>query len=411
MLRVAHTVGIVCLLFPAGYGRSADWPQWQGPDRDNISRETGLLKTWPAGGPEKLWTFKGLGKGYASPIVVGDRVYITGSAENEEILFALDTEGRKVWQTVYGPLWTRNFPSARTSPTFQDGRLHVVSSLGKVACINAADGTVAWDVDMKARFGARDITWGITESPLVVGDRLICTPGGETVAMAALSVKDGATIWTTEGLSDKSAYCSPQLVRRGTRSLAVTALSEHIVGVDIADGKVLWSHPYKGRCGAHVNTPVYGDGIVYFTSGYNDGGVALKLSADGDSVVKLWDDKTLDTHHGGLVLLEGHLYGSNWENNAKGKWVCMELATAKVKYETDWQCKGSLTSAEGMLYCYEEKHGHVALVKATPDGFDPISTFRVEEGNDQHWAHPVIAHGRLYIRHGDVLMCHDIQAR
>jgi len=404
--RIAIAVFVI-----ASHALAADWPQWQGPQRDNISRETGLLKTWPTGGPKKLWSFKGLGKGFASPIVVGDRVYITGSANEEEILFALDTDGRKVWQTTYGPMWTKNFPSARTSPTFHDGRLYLVSTLGRVVCVDAADGKVVWAVDTKKRFGARDITWGITESPLVVGDRIICTPGGEEAPMAALSLKNGATIWTMTGLSDKSAYCSPQLVKRGSRTLAVTALSDHIVGVDVADGKLLWSHPYKGRCRAHINTPVHHDGIVFFTSGYNDGGVALKLSANGDSVKKLYDAKTVDTHHGGLVLLDGHLYTSNWENNKKGKWMCVELATGKIKYETEWQCKGAITSAEGMLYCYEEKKGNVALVKATPGGFDPISSFRVEEGADQHWAHPVIANARLYIRHGDVLMCHDIKAR
>ncbi len=389
---------------------SADWPQWQGPRRDNISQETGLLKKWPDGGPKKLWSFQGLGKGYAAPIVVEGCIFITGSADEQEILFSLDSSGRKAWQTTYGPMWTKNFPSARTTPTFRDGRLYLVSSLAKAVCFEAANGKIVWEVDMKDRFDARDITWGINESPLVVGDRVICTPGGEKAPMVALSLKDGATIWTMKELSDKSAYCSPQLVKCGSRSLAVTALSDHIVGVDIADGKLLWSHPYKGRCRAHINTPIYSDGIVFFTSGYDDGGVALKLGANGESVAKLYETKTLDTHHGGLVLLDGHLYGSNWINNRKGNWICMELATGDIKYDTAWECKGAITSAEGMLYCYEEKKGNVALVKATPSGFDPLGTFRVNEGEGQHWAHPVIADGRLYLRHGDVLMCHDIRA-
>jgi outer membrane protein assembly factor BamB len=164
-------------------------------------------------------------------------------------------------------------------------------------------------------------------------------------------------------------------------------------------------------CQAHPNTPIYHDGQVYITSGYNAGGVMLKLSEDGSSIQELWKDDTLDTHHGGVILVDGHLYGANWQNNSRGKWVCLDWKTGKALYEQEWKCKGSILYAEGMLYCYEEKDGNVALVKATPEGFNPISTFQVTQGKERHWAHPVICDGRLYIRHGNVLLCYDVKAK
>ena len=175
------------------------------------------------------------------------------------------------------------------------------------------------------------------------------------------------------------------------------------------NGTLLWKHPYRGKCQAHINTPVHHNGQVYITSGYNAGGVMVKLSDDGEQSEVLWKDDNLDVHHGGVVLVDGHIYGANWHSNRIGNWICLEWKTAKVKYDTRWQCKGSILYAEGMLYCYEEKGGTVGLVECTPEGFNVVSSFRITKGRGKHWAHPVIAHGRLYIRHGNVLMCYDVK--
>ena len=392
MRRVAVLLTLTSLAAPCIAG---DWPQWRGPNRDGKSTETGLLKKWPEGGPKLLWTAsEDLGKGFSTVSVANGAIYTTGMDGRDGWLFAFDLDGKLRWKRKYGPEFRKFPPSTRTTPTVEDGRLYIMSGMGLAACYEAKSGKQVWAVDTVEKFGGQNIRWGIAESPLIVDEKVIITAGGPDAAVVALNKLTGKTIWTTKGLSDKSAYVSPLRIRDEKKDLIVTVTEAHIIGVRSKDGTVLWKHPYSGRCQAHVNTPLYHDGQVYITSGYDEGGVMMKLSENGETCEILWKDKTLDTHHGGVILLDGHIYGASWKGNRTGNWVCLDWKTGDVKYDTRWKCKGSLTYAEGHFYCYEEDGGTVGLVEATPKGFRVVSTFRVTQGSGKHWAHPVIAHGR-----------------
>lgn len=414
-----HKGVVVCVDASGGASTASaekkNWPQWQGPDRTNISNEKGLLKSWPQDGPKLLWSAQGLGKGYSTVSIANGTIYVTGLKDDIEHLSAFDLKGNLKWQKPYGKAWTKSFPSARSTPTIDSGNAYVMTTLGTVVCLDAKTGKIKWSVDTKDKFGAKLGRWGGAESLLIEENMVICTPGGDNASLVALDKNNGSTIWTTKGLSEKNAYCSPIIVNRGNKKIVVTLVEKVFVGVDAKNGNVLWKYDcekYMGDMrirGNHPNTPIYKDGCVYVTSGYDMGGVKLKLSNDGTEVSHVWSDKNLDTHHGGVVLVDGFLYGSNWKSNDDGDWVCLDWETGKKKYQQKWKTKGSITYADGMLYCYEEKNGNIAIVKATPEGFDITSSFKVPLGEDQHWAHPVVFDGKLFIRHGDALMVYDIK--
>jgi outer membrane protein assembly factor BamB len=360
-------------------------------------------------GPKLLWSVDGLGKGFSTAAVADGMVYTTGVVAKEGMLFAFDLQGNEKWKESYGGGWTGPHPGARTTPTVDGDSVYVISEAGVVVCFDVKTGRKKWAVDTLAKFGGTNVNWGISESVLINGDKLICTPGGKDATVVALDKKSGTTIWTSKGLSDLSAYCSAILVERGGKKLIVTITARSVVGVDAEGGKVLWQHTNKLHKGqprkVNPNSPVYHDGCVHVTSRFT-GGVTLKLAADGGSVTKVWEDDNFDPHHGGVVLVDGYIYGASTKSK---KWMCLDWATGKVMYEHKWLGKGSLASAEGMLYCYEEEEGTVGLVKASPDGFDIVSSFVVPKGTGEHWAHPVVCGGRLYIRHGDALMAYDVK--
>lgn len=404
----------------ASAGTINAWAQFRGPNRDGKSAETGLLKKWPEGGPKLLWSVEGiLGIGFSSVAVVDGYVYTTGMVgeDNQGMLFAFDLEGNPKWQKPYGPEWTGSRKGVRTTPTVDGDRLYVISGYAKVVCMDAKKGDIVWEVDGKQKFGSQKIKWGISEAPLIVDDKVICTPGGPDATLVALNKFNGETVWTTKGLSDKACYSSPILVERGGNQIIVAQTDSNVVAVDAGSGKVLWKDAFSNYQVGPENpkninppSPVYADGCVYVTSGYDDGGAMYELSADGTSFKRRWVDKTLDNHHGGVVIVDGYIYGSNWLNNRKGNWVCLDWETGKVVYETKWQNKGAVIYADGMLYCYDEKDGVLGLVRATPEKFDVISSFSITKGDGMHWAHPAISDGRLYIRHGNTLMAYDIKA-
>lgn len=395
------------------------WHQFRGPNRDGKSAETGLLKKWPEGGPKMLWSVEDmLGIGFSSVAVADGYVYTTGMVDGQGILFAFDLDGNLKWQKNYGPEWTGSHKGARSTPTVDGDRLYVVSGNAKVICFERKTGDIIWEVDGTDKFGAQKTKWGFSEAPLIVDDKVICTPGGQDATMVALNKLNGETIWTTKELSDRSSYSSPILVERGSKKIIINQTDNYVVAVDAETGSVLWKDAFSNYQEGPENpkninppTPVYFDGCVYTTSGYDDGGAMYELSADGSSFKRKWVDKTLDNHHGGVVVVDGYIYGSNWISNRKGNWVCLEWDTGKVVYETEWQNKGPVIYAEGMLYCYDEKEGNLALVRATPEKFDVVSSFTITKGDGMHWGHPAIYDGRLYIRHGHALMVYDIKAK
>ncbi len=396
--------------------QAADWPQWQGPERNNISEETGLLKEWPEGGPKLLLSVTGIGKGFSSLSIANGVIYVTSTEDSKEALSAFDLNGNLKWKQIYGNAYTDSNPDARTTPTVVDDSIYVISGKGQVVCFDTS-GNIKWSIEAFDKFEGRHGAWGIAESPLVVDDKVIYTPCGGKTTVVALDKNTGQTVWASESLNDPSGYVSPIVVERGGKKLIVTVTGNYIIGVNAENGHILWQIKYTEipppKSGNDINivTPLYHEGRIFVTSGYNHTGVMLDLSEDGENASVAWWNQDLDTHHGGVVLVNGHIYGSNWLNNQNGNWVCLDWNSGKTMYEKEWNNKGSIISAEGMLYCYEEKNGNLALVKATPEDFAIVSSFRITQGKGPHWAHPVISDGKLYMRHGDVLMVYDISEK
>ena len=396
---------------------AADWPQFRGPHRNGKSTETGLLKQWPEGGPPLLWEVDGLGEGYSSAAIARGTVYITGQIDAEGFVFAFDLNGKPQWKTRYGREWTKSYPAARCTPTVQDDRLYVTSGRGAVYCLDAGSGEIRWSLDAAEKYGPQWPRWGMSENVLIDGDRVICTPGGEVASIIALDKMTGNVVWECKELTQQSCYCNPIVITHGGRRLLVTMLADSVVGLDAATGKLLWHDDFDEyhvdrRRLVNANTPIYHDGRLYTTSGYENGGALLQLSPDGTSVKRLWTDAMLDVHHGGVVLVDGYLYGANWTSNSRGNWVCLRWEDGQTMYDTRWNGnKGSVIYADGMLYCYDERTGDVGLVKATPDEFQVVSKFTIAKGKGPYWAHPSLADGRLYLRHGAHLMVYDITTR
>jgi outer membrane protein assembly factor BamB len=384
---------------------SAEISQWRGPNRNGIYLEKNLLKKWPENGPKLLWSVEDLGSGYSSAAVTNDRVYITEMVDETGYLRAYTINGKFLWKKSYGKDWDGQYPGTRTTPAVYEGRLYLMSGVGKVFCFEAAKGEILWAVDLQKIFGARNIRWGMTESLLIDGDKVICTPGGSKVTMAALDRFTGKTIWTCKANGEKSAYCSPLLINYGKLRMLVTMIEKSIIGVNVDTGEFLWSFRHVTDYDIHANTPIYKDGYIYCTSGYGTGGVKLKLSADGKSVQEVWRNKTLDSQIGGAVLVDGYIYGSG---HSKNGWQCLNWNTGEVKYRSrELGGKGNIIYAEAMLYCYSER-GYVAIVKPDPSGFDVVSSFKILNGSNPHWAHLVISAGRLYVHRGNALMVYSI---
>ena len=390
---------------------AADSPQFRGPNRDGKFPETGLLQAWPEGGPPLAWRIDGLGEGYASVSVVGGTLYVPGMLNgNEGYLHALAPDGTTRWKVRYGEeTEDRQAPGSRSTPTVDGDRIYLMSGLGVLYCLSAEDGAPVWNVDVLKRFDGKNIQWSIAESVLVDAQRVYCTPGGPDASVVALDKMTGDTIWTSKGLSDVSAYCSLDIFEHGGRRLLVTMTAQYVVGIDADTGEVLWTHEHPTRYDIHAVTPVYQDGMLYYTAGYKSGGGMLKLSADGFGITPAWRDKNLDCQHHGVVLKDGYIYGT--AHQLGRELLCLELATGNVMWRTGEIRQGVVVYADGMLYVYEgPSAGVVSLVKATPDGFERTGSFEIEEGKAKHWAHPTIANGRLYMRRGGLLFAYDISA-
>ena len=387
--------------------QAADWPQFRGPNRDGKSAETGLLQQWPEQGLTPLWVVEGLGDGYSSVSVAGGMIFTTGMVgdKKEGVISAIDLAGNILWQASYGPDWGAMHPGSRSTPTIDDDRLYELSGVGRLLCLDTKTGKPLWERDIAKKFGGETPMCGFAEAPLIYKDTVICTPGGKDAALVALDKTTSNTVWTSTGFSDQSAYCSPILIERGGIHLVVTVTARNVAAVDAGTGKPVWLYPFDADAQDpnHSVAPVSENGRLYVTSGHRNGGQMLEISSDGRTVTPGWSDEVLNTLSGGLVLIDGYVYGSN----SKGKWVCLDLKTGRVMYENRGVGMGSVLYADGMLYCYSDK-GTLGLVRATPQSPDVISSFKVTQGEGPHWAHPVIANGRLYIRHGQYLMAYDV---
>ena len=379
--------------------------QWRGEGRDGIYKETGLLKKWPADGPQLLWKYEGLGGSYASVAIANGKIYLTGQIDDKLILYVLDLKGQLLNKKEVGKEWTTNHTGTRCTVVVNDGKLYINNSLGQMYCLDEFTLKEIWTKNLLSDFDGKNLMWGMTESPLIVGDKIFATPGGAKHNMVALNKNTGALIWSSPGLGTTSAYCSPQYIGDQSVPMVVTATFKDIVAFNANTGDVVWSHPQINYRNIHPNTPVYNNGMILSTTGYKGGTMLLRLKDGGKAVEQVWMNNDLDNQMGGAIKIGNYVYASGHENRY---WYCIDFNTGKTMYNVGDIGECNVISADGMLYVYSTK-GDMLLVKPDSNKFDLVSSFKLPFGDGPHWAHPVIHHGVLYIRHGDVLMAYKIR--
>lgn len=388
---------------------------WRGPENNGSYPCTGLLKEWPAEGPEMIFETLDAGKGYSSPQVVGDRLYITGMNEDQtmEVFQCYDLTGKKLYATPYGKPWNKTYPEVRTTPTIEGDKAYVISGMGEVVCLNIADGSIVWKVDGAAKYHNKPATWGTAESPLVYDDKVIYNPAGDLTNTVALNKETGEEIWKSPTMNSMMGYVTPILIEyKGKRQ--IVGMNEKVAfGMNPETGAIEWTFDQLISKQAATdpewenivpNSALYHDGKIFFSQGYDINSFQLQLADDLKSVTCTWKNETLDTHHGGYVLVDGVIYGTNWISNNKGSWCAVDWNTGQDIYETEWtgKGKGSIITADGMLYCFDERRGTLGLVRPGK-AFEVVSEFRITKGSGPYWAHPTIAAGKLYVRHGEAL--------
>lgn len=385
------------------------WPQWRGLRRDGISDEQGLLQSWPEGGPALLWKFDGLGLGWSSPIIVGDRVYITGDLDGDLVVFALDHSGAVQWRTKNGAAWEGSYPGSRACAAYSEGRLYLLNAHGRLASFEADTGHEIWAIDILKRFNAENITWAISECLLIDESRIIVTPGGKKALMAALDKKTGDTVWITDPVKDEQAsYSSPILFAHAGRRLIANCSSRHGFGVDADTGELLWAVPLSNRYQVNSATPIYGPGGVFYVTSYAEDGRFYRLEPEGPGIAAqhAWT-VPIDTVTGSGVLVDGVLYAAGYQ---KAKWwFAFDWETGNTNYEHKDLTTGAAIHVGQRLYVQDER-GNVALLKPTPDGLETTGKFLLTDRRPRDaWAHPVLLDGRLYLRYHDTLWCYDVK--
>jgi outer membrane protein assembly factor BamB len=319
-------------------------------------------------------------------------------------VFAFDLSGKLLWKKEYGKEWTENWNGTRSTPLVIDNKLYVLSSYWNLVCMNTTNGQIVWSADLKKDYGAQNNEWGISENLLFDGNVLYCTPGGSEASLVALDRNTGKMIWKSKANGNKSAYCSPLMIKINGRKIIITMMEKAVCGFDAATGQMLWQFEHINDTGVHPNIPAYINGYLYCTSGYGKGGELLKLSDDGTSVTEVWKNSELDSRTGGVVVLNGRIYGSGDRNK---KTFCLDWKTGKQIYSSKEMAPATFIADNGLLYVYSES-GKVFLVEPKEDRFNILSSFSVPFGANPHWAHLVIKNKKLYVRHGTSLMVYDI---
>jgi outer membrane protein assembly factor BamB len=388
---------------------AADWHQWRGPDRNGQSRETGLLKQWPSTGPAVVWSVANLGAGYGSVAVSGDRVFVQGMRDGQSIVSSLNrADGKVLWSKPLGRAGNNDRGSGpRGTPTIDGDRLYVLTESGDLAALRAVDGSPLWQKNILREFGGGNPNWLISESPLVDGDRLLVTPGGRGAGMAALDKMSGKTVWTSKELSDQAGYSSIVAADvQGVRTY-MTMTADAGVGVRASDGKLMWRYTPAANYTANITTPIYADNKVFYTSAYGTGGalVGLRNAAGEIKAQEIYFTRDMQNHHGGVVLVNGYLYGYN-----NSVLTCLDWATGKMIWRDRSVGKGSVSYADGNLYILGENNV-VGLVEATPAGYREKGRFQIRDQGYPSWAHPVVSGGRLYIRNQGTLASYDVRGK
>jgi len=407
--RFALFAGLAALLAGASVTIQAldDWPQWRGPRRDGVSAERGLLKAWPESGPPLAWKATGAGQGYSSFAVAGGRLYTLGAREDREHVIAFDVaSGKRVWDAPHGQRFSNDRGDGpRGTPTVDGTRVYAFGASGDLTALEAASGKVAWTVNVIRDFGGQNITWGLSESPLIVGDRIIVSPGGPGSSVVALNKADGKLIWKTE--ADRAGYSSAMLHELGGISEAIVFTGQRALGVNIANGRVLWSYDRVANRVANIATPIVRGDHVFLSSDYGTGAALLRLTAAGGGITaqEVYFTREMRNHHASSVLVGDHLYGFS-----SAILTAMRFDTGEVAWRDRSVGKGSLVHADDRLYLFSER-GVVALAEANPEAYKEHGRFLLETGSLPTWSHPVVSNGKLFLRDQDTIYAYDVRGK
>ena len=404
---------------------SPEWPQWRGPNRDAVAQESGLLESWPEAGPPLAWKASGLGGGFSSLAISGGRIYTLGDLQGSQQVVAMNLADRKIaWTARVGPVWEDEYGGPRSTPAVDGDRVYAIGSDGDLVCLQAATGKEVWRKNLARDFGGQVMSmWKWAESPLVDGDRLIVTPGVPGATLVALDRKTGKEIWraAVPSLGDKgkdgAGYSSVMISNGGGVKQYVQLTGRGLVSVRASDGRFLWGYNKVANQVANIPTPVVKGDYVFTSTGYQTGSALLKLSKAGDGVqaqeVYFLPSKTLQNHHGGLVLIGDHIYGGHGHN--RGYPICVEMATGKVAWGgegVDMAHGGSgsaaVTAADGHLY-FRYQNGRMVLIEARPQGYQIKGAFSIPDVHHPSWSHPVVAGGMLYLREQDNLYVYNLK--
>jgi len=401
---VLATVTLLALVHQAVGQSAASWPQWRGPNRDGISKETGLLKQWPADGPSLAWKAIGAGRGYSSFSIANGKLYTMGLRGDREFIVAFDiATGKEVWATPHGSAFRNDRGDGpRGTPTIDGDRLYALGGNGDLSALDARTGKLIWSKNVLREFGGSNITWGISESPLVLGNKVLVNAGAPGASMVALNKTDGAVIWKSQ--SDEPGYSSaiPLDINGGTQVVFFTA--KRAVGLDVRDGRLLWDYERPANNVANVATPIVRANRIFISSDYGTGGGVVEIKPD-NKAQEIYFTKEMKNHHSSSVLIGDYLYGFS-----SSILTAMKFDTGEVVWRDRSVGKGSLVYADGNLYCLSE-NGVVGLVEATPTGYKEKGRFRIQQGSLPTWAHPVVAGGRLYLRDQDTIYAFDVREK
>jgi outer membrane protein assembly factor BamB len=407
--RSALFAGLAALVAGASVTMHAldDWPQWRGPRRDGVSAERGLLKAWPQNGPPLAWKTTGAGQGYSSFAVAGGRLYTLGAREDREHVVAFDVaSGKRLWDAPHGRRFSNDRGDGpRGTPTVDGTRVYAFGASGDLTALDAASGKVAWTVNVIREFGGQNITWGLSESPLIAGDRIIVSPGGPGSSVVALNKTDGKLIWKTE--ADRAGYSSAVLHELGGIRQAIVFTGQRALGVNIANGRVLWSYDRVANRVANIATPIVRGNHVFLSSDYGTGAALLRLTAAGGGITaeEVYFTREMRNHHASSVLVGDHLYGFS-----SAILTAMRFDTGEVAWRDRSVGKGSLVHADERLYLFSER-GVVALAEASPEGYREHGRFSLTTGSLPTWSHPVVSNGKLFLRDQDIIYAYDVRGK
>jgi outer membrane protein assembly factor BamB len=386
--------------------------EWRGENRSGIYNETNLLKKWPEDGPVLVWEYDSAGNGYGSPIFTPDRMYLVGEIDSISYLFSFDNFGNLLWKKGFGKAWMKNYTGSRSAPTIVNDNIYIITGMGEVFCLDRMNGETLWSVDMINDLHGEFPLFGYSESPAIEKDMLFCMPGGKDTNVVALNLHTGDIIWVSKGAGERPGYNSSQIIELEDRNLLVGFSAYELLGLDTKTGEVLWVNkqdnvkPEERELGlgdTHSNTVIFDDGFIYYAAGDGNGGVKLALSEDGKNVKEVWRNKDFDSYMGGIVKLGDHLYGCG---TAKRDFKSINAQSGELGKVLKTG-SGSVIAADSMLYFYNWR-GDVMLINEDPINMEIVSSFKIKKGSREHFAHPVINKGRLYIRHGNVIQAYDI---